>query len=97
MPTKIVFREQVLAFQRALAPAPRRALKAAILGLAHGRGDITALEDNLAGAYRLRVGMHRVVFRYAEDGSIICFFCERRALVYEVLSANLAEWLKPEK
>lgn len=86
----------MLRFQRALAPEPRHALKAAILGLAHGRGDIKPLEENLSGLCRLRIGVHRVVFRYADDGSIICFFAERRALVYEVLSANLAEWLQRE-
>ncbi len=68
-------------------------MKAAILGLAHGRGEIKALEDELDGLYRLRVGTYRVIFRYAAGGGIICLFAERRAVVYEMLAANLAEWL----
>ena len=89
-------RERVLTFQRRLAPTPRRALKAGILGLALGRGDIQPLEDELAGLYRLRVGAYRVIFRYAHDGSIVCFFAERRAVVYELLSASLAELIAGE-
>ena len=86
--------ERVLAFQRALAPVPRRTLKAGILGLAGGRGDVMALEDELAGLYRLRVGVHRVIFLYTKDGAIWCFFAQRRAVVYELLSASLAELLE---
>mgnify|MGYP001582196223 CR=1 FL=1 len=80
-----------MAFQRALAPAPRRAMKAALMRLADGRGDVKALEDDLDGLYRLRVGVHRVIFLYAPDGAIWCFFAERRAVVYEILSASPAE------
>lgn len=83
----------MLAFQRALAPEPRRALKAALLALARGQVDIRALEDELAGFYRLRVGAFRVVFFYAPDGTIVCFHAERRAVVYDLLAANLAELL----
>ncbi|MEY2881098.1 MAG: hypothetical protein RLZZ15_3478 [Verrucomicrobiota bacterium] len=85
-----------MVFQRALAPVPRRALKAGILGLATGRGDIKALEDELAGLYRLRVGVHRVIFRYAEDGSIVCLFAQRRGVVYELLAASLSDLLAGE-
>lgn len=89
--------ERVLAFQRALAPDPRRALKAGILGLAHGRGDIKSLEAELDGLHRLRVGVHRVIFRYTTDGSISCFFVERRAVVYDLLSADLAKLLAADE
>ena len=88
--------DRVRAFQRALSPEPRRALKAGILGLAHGKGDLRALEDELAGLYRLRVGAHRVIFLYAPDGAIRCFFAERRAVVYELLAASLPELIAGE-
>lgn len=85
--------ERVRGYQRKLAPQPRRAMKAALIGLAAGRGDIKALEGECAGLYRLRVSAHRVIFRYADDGSIRCFFAEHRSIVYEVLAATLQQWL----
>jgi len=94
LPIEVHVREQVREYQRKLAPEPRRALKAAILGLATERGDIRALEDDLAGFYRLRVGTGRVIFRYAEDGSIVCIFAGPRRLVYEVFSARIQEFLE---
>ena len=81
-------------YQRKLTPEPRRALKAAILGLATERGDIRALEDELAGLYRLRVGTRRVIFRYAEDGAIVCIYAGPRRLVYEIFSTRLHEFLE---
>lgn len=96
MRIEVHVRAQVREYQRTLAPEPRRVLKAAILGLEAGRGDIRALEDDLAGFYRLRVGTRRVIFRYAKDGSIICFFAGPRRLVYEVFAARLHEFLDPQ-
>ncbi len=83
-------------YQRTLAPEPRRALKAAILGLAHGRGDTKPLEDNLAGYYRLRVGTHRVVYRHVLDGSIVCVYAAARSIVYEVMAARLRDFIDPQ-
>jgi mRNA-degrading endonuclease RelE of RelBE toxin-antitoxin system len=68
-------------------------MKAAILALGAGRGDIKPLEDEFAGLYRLRIGTHRVVFYYADDGAIICFFAEHRSIVYDVLAATLQDWI----
>jgi mRNA interferase RelE/StbE len=61
---------QLIEYARRLAPEPRRALKQALAGLREERGDIRALEANLSGYYRLRVGRHRIVFNYAADGAI---------------------------
>lgn len=80
--------DQVVAFARRLAPEPRRALKQALAELARERGDIRALEGALSGYYRLRVGRHRVIFSYAQDGAIEAIFIEQRALVYEVFEAE---------
>lgn len=83
---------QVEKFRACLHPEQRRAFKIAFLELAAGKGDVTALEDELQGYYRLRVGQFRVVFRYADRGEIRCLFAERRKVVYELLRAH-PEWL----
>jgi mRNA interferase RelE/StbE len=85
---------QVIEFARRLAPEPRRAVKHARSGLRQERGDIKALEGNLAGYYRLRVGRHRIIFSYAADGAIEAIFIEERQLVYEVFEAQFIQWLK---
>lgn len=85
---------QVIAFARRLAPAPRRAVKQALIALQEERGDIGALEANLSGYYRLRVGRHRLIFAYAADGGIEVIFIEERSLVYEVFEAQFIKQLK---
>ena len=95
LPTKVTVRDQVRDFQRTLAPEPRKAMKSAILGLANGRGDIKSLEDVLEGFYRLRVGHHRIIFRYATDGAIDCIHAAPRAFLYEVFSFRLRDFIDP--
>ena len=85
---------QIIEYARRLAPEPRRALKLALAGLREERGDIRALEANLSGYYRLRVGRHRIVFNYAADGAIEAIFVEERQLVYEVFEAQFIKKLK---
>jgi mRNA-degrading endonuclease RelE of RelBE toxin-antitoxin system len=92
LPTKVVVSAQVRDYQHSLAPEPRRRLKQAIQGLSNGRGDIKALTDNLSGLSRLRVGQHRVIYRYHE-GRIECFYAAPRATVYEFLSSHIREFL----
>jgi mRNA-degrading endonuclease RelE of RelBE toxin-antitoxin system len=67
-------------------------MKAAILGLAVGRGDIKALQGNLEGMSRLRVGEHRIVYRH-HAGRIEVFYAAPRSVVYEFLAAHLHELL----
>jgi len=83
----------VAAFARTLAPAPRRALRAGLAGLANDRGDRKALEDELAGFWRLRVGRCRVIYCHVAPNTIDCIFVEERKLVYEVFGALLRERL----
>jgi mRNA-degrading endonuclease RelE of RelBE toxin-antitoxin system len=64
----------------------------AIVGLATGKGDIKALTDNLDGFLRLRVGEHRVIYRYRE-GKIECFYAAPRKTVYEYLASHFHEML----
>lgn len=91
MPSVLVAR-QVNEFRRKLHPEQRRAVKRALNELAAGRGDVAELEDEFSGFHRLRVGEHRIVFRYETNGDIRCIFAERRKLIYDMLRAN-PEWL----
>ena len=84
---------QVIAYARRLAPEPRRAVKQALTDLREERGDIRALEGNLVGYYRLRIGRHRVIFTYVADGAIEAIFIEERHLVYEVFEAQFIKRL----
>ncbi len=79
-------------YQRALPPEPRRRLKAAILGLAEGRGDTKPLQGSLEGLWRLRVGEHRIIYR-RRAGRIEVFYAAPRSIVYEFLAAHLHDWL----
>ena len=56
MPIKVSVSDQVREYHRTLAPEPRRRVRAAIIGLADGRGDTKPLQGNLEGLSRLRVG-----------------------------------------
>ena len=81
------------AYQRSLAPEPRRRLKRAIAESAFERGDIKPLSENLAGFHRLRVGEHRVVYR-SRGKTIECFYAAPRKIVYEYMAARLKESIR---
>jgi mRNA interferase RelE/StbE len=85
---------QVIGYARRLAPEPRRAVKRALVDLRQEQGDITALEGNLSGYYRVRVGRHRIIFNYAPDGAIEALFIEQRELVYEVFEAQFIKRIR---
>jgi mRNA interferase RelE/StbE len=85
---------QVIEYARRLAPGPRRAVIRALAALREEQGEICALEGNLAGDYRLRVGRRRIIFNYATDGAIEAIFIEERHLVYEVFEAQFIQRLK---
>jgi len=63
---------------------------------ASGRGDLLALEDNLAGFWRLRVGRQRVMVASTET-EIRCLFVEERRLVYEIFAALLHKGLSTDR
>jgi mRNA-degrading endonuclease RelE of RelBE toxin-antitoxin system len=90
LPIKIQVHERVRAYQRALPPETRRAVKAAILALP--RGDVKALAEDLDGLYRLRVGRHRFIWRY-HGRAIRVFYVAPRKTVYDYLAAHLREVL----
>ena len=60
---KISASEQVAGWLRGLPPEPKRRVRAALRGLEHWQGDIKALQGELDGFYRLRVGGYRLVYR----------------------------------
>jgi mRNA-degrading endonuclease RelE of RelBE toxin-antitoxin system len=84
---------QVIDFVRGLAPEPRRRLRSSLRDLAHGKGDIKALDGPLQDYCRLRVGPYRVLFSYAKGRTIDGVFTERRTLVYEVFAQEMIERL----
>ena len=84
--------DQVRNYQRTLAPEPRRRLRAAMVGLADGLGDMQPLHGTLEGLWRLRVGEHRIVYRH-HGSRIEVFYAAPRSVVYEFLAAHLRELL----
>ena len=59
------------------------------------RGDLRALEGDLAGFYRLRVGRYRVVFHYQTVRQLCCLRCEyaeERPLIYQVVADLVRHW-----
>ena len=86
---KIELEKQVLDFLGSLAPEPRRLIREALRKLAHEKGDIRALEGELEGFYRFRVGRYRIIFYYRRDGRkrvIRCIYAAHRTLIYEVFA-----------
>jgi len=95
---KLELEQQVLDFVRTLAPEPRRALREALKKLMQEKGDIRALEGELEGFYRLRVGRYRVIFSYRLERrmrQIRCLYAAHRTLIYEVFAQQLHELLHP--
>ena len=90
---KVRISEQVESFLATLPPEPKHQLKTALAKLEHEQGNITALENELAGFSRLRVGRYRVVFCYVEPHTIDCIFAEDRKLVYALFGALIREHL----
>lgn len=87
--TTVEVSTQVVEFMGTLAPEPRKRLREALRKLAREEGDICALEANLDGFYRLRVGSFRVIFFYAAKPGhriIRCVFAERRSIIYQTFA-----------
>lgn len=86
--------QQVKDFLAETGMEHRRAAKQALRGLQTEQGDIKALGDELEGFYRLRVGPHRILFRYRPGKVIECVYMNRRAIVYEVFEREMVEKLR---
>jgi mRNA-degrading endonuclease RelE of RelBE toxin-antitoxin system len=83
---------QVAQFVRSLPPEPQRQLHLAIRSLAKGRGDVKALEGDLAGYCRLRIGSYRVIL-WRSATVIECVFAEKRSIIYEIFAEELRKKL----
>jgi len=90
MKFSVELREQVRNYYDTLGLTHRREMKRALKALGAGRGDIRALEDPLAGYYRLKIGSHRLIFRHAAGARIICVYMNTRKLVYDIFEDEMA-------
>lgn len=91
---KISASDRVQVWLQTLSPQTKRNLRAALRLLAQGKGDVKSLQRDLEGYYRLRVGEHRIIFRYTPGKSgpeCFCTFAEARDVVYEQFAVILSE------
>jgi mRNA interferase RelE/StbE len=93
---KLKISPQVREFQAVLGLQHRRAVKQAIRDLAKEQGDIRALRDELSGYHRLKIGRHRLIFRYLPGRIIECIFIEERRLVYEMFESEMSRIIGAE-
>jgi mRNA interferase RelE/StbE len=93
---KLKISPQVREFQAGLGLQHRRVVKQAIRDLAREHGDICALRDELSGCHRLKIGRHRLIFRYQTGKVIECIFIEERRLVYEMFEAEMSRIIGTE-
>lgn len=89
MSYQVKIRQQVWQYYGRLGPQDRRTIKRALKELASERGDIRALRESLQGYYRVRIGTHRVIFRYLAGRVIECVYMNDRSLVYDVFESEL--------
>jgi mRNA interferase RelE/StbE len=80
---KISASEQVTEWLRSLSPETKRRVRAALRGLEDWKGDIKALQGELDGFYRLRVGGYRIVYRVTAGKMIQLEYADMRDIVYE--------------
>ncbi|AHF93634.1 cytotoxic translational repressor of toxin-antitoxin stability system [Opitutaceae bacterium TAV5] len=65
-------------------PDIKKQFRIAISRLAQGKdGDTHAFTGELDGFYRLRVGSHRIIYRYCSGRVIECVYAGPRATVYD--------------
>lgn len=76
--------EQVQRWLAALPPESKRRVRLALRQLAsYGRGDLLALQAELEGFYRLRVGGYRIVYSHQPGPMIRLEYADLREFVYE--------------
>lgn len=90
---KIEVWQEAWDFITRLAPEPRRHIKLALKNLAKNQGDTKLLEGEFLGLCRLRVRGYRVIYQIVSKNLIQCIFIEHRALVYELLGAEIENQL----
>jgi mRNA interferase RelE/StbE len=77
------FSDQVIGALKELHPGVRKDLRRALNEVNAGKKrDVSALTKELSGFWRLRVGKHRIVFRYDDAGQLVAEFLGPRDTVY---------------
>lgn len=81
-PYRIVWLDEAKADIRKLdRPTAMRIFDVVLRFARTGAGDVTTLHGDLAGAFRLRVGKYRVLFKF-EDQAMRIFAVDNRSDVY---------------
>lgn len=81
-PYRIVWLDEAQADIRKLdRPTAMRIFDVVLRFARTGAGDVTTLHGDLAGAFRLRVGKYRVLFKF-EDQAMRIFAVDNRSDVY---------------
>jgi mRNA interferase RelE/StbE len=89
---KILASEQVQDWLRSLSPDARRRVRLALRSLAESSaGDVKALEAELTGFYRLRVGGYRIIYSEQAGKVMRLEYADLRELVYEQFIRLLKE------
>ena len=88
---KILASEQVQQWLLALPPETKKRVRAALRGLAKGRGDIKALRGELEGFCRLRIGGLRIVYFQPSAKMLRLEYADSRDVVYETFLKILSE------
>ena len=96
---EVLLAGQVKDFLAALAPDPKKKLRAGLHGLETDRGDIKELVDELTGYRRLRVGSFRVIYQEAfREGRPVreCVYTNYRNVVYELFARMILDDVRSE-
>lgn len=83
--------DQVAAWLTALPPQTKKRVRAALRGLAKGKGDIKGLQGDLEGFSRLRIGGIRILHRQLSAREIRLEYANTRDVVYEMFRQLLAD------
>jgi mRNA-degrading endonuclease RelE of RelBE toxin-antitoxin system len=92
MRTKVTLDDQPLDYIRRQPPEARKAIRDALHHVEAGRKTPVALEDELDGFYKLRVGSYRLILQATPARGYAGFrvvFAEKRKVVYELFSQIL--------
>lgn len=82
------FSDQVVDALKALHPGVRRDIRRALDDVNAGKKrNVAALNGELAGFSRLRVGKHRIVFRHDQAGQLVAEFLGPRSTIYRSFKA----------
>ena len=88
---KILASDEVQQWLIALPPETKKRVRSALRDLQNGRGDIKALQGELEGFCRLRIGGLRIVYSQHRGQIIRLEYADSRDVVYETFLKVLQE------